>query len=187
MTTSVQDAWERISRLLARIAPQALALLNPPADEASLRSVATRVEHPLPGELATSLRTHNGETIPNGLLAGWRLLSTEEIGAENARWRALATKEPSMMDRDESIRATPGVKPVWWSTDWIPIAENASQRRRHRNPTARRASASSFNGAAASQRRRPAARRRPARGPIARGYGAHFGLGLLVALSNSVM
>jgi cell wall assembly regulator SMI1 len=125
MSHDIQDIWQTVEQWCARNAP---ALADEMADGASDRTLAEageHLEHPWPGQLETSLRLHDGWSafVVHGT---WRLLSAAEIAETWRRIRDIG------FGRDPALPAEGNpngpVEPVFWSDDWLPVAEGAEGR-----------------------------------------------------------
>jgi cell wall assembly regulator SMI1 len=131
---AVANEWDRIKRWLRANAPSWLdeggahPLFHPPASEAELAKLESHLGFPIPGELRSLLRIHDGcrqgpyplpikATSP----AKWRLtpigeiIESRELG-DNASKIATAVK----------LKTVGPVHAVWWSSTWVPVAEDGT-------------------------------------------------------------
>ncbi|MFJ8692039.1 SMI1/KNR4 family protein [Streptomyces roseolilacinus] len=115
---SPSESWHRIDAWLAAHAASDLALLNPPAAPEEIREAERALGIPLPGDLAESLRCHNGvsawatvlpEQSPlavTGIVEHWR--TRMDVAAEN-----------------DGLTPRPWDEEPWWHPLWVPWAEGA--------------------------------------------------------------
>lgn len=131
---AVVNEWHRIERWMRAHAPAWLAegaarpLLRPPASESELAELETYLGFPIPDELRSLLRIHDGcrhGDYPLPIKAPsptqWRLtpiagiIENRELG-ENAGKIATVVK----------LKTVGPVRAVWWSSAWVPIAEDGT-------------------------------------------------------------
>jgi cell wall assembly regulator SMI1 len=65
---SVTELWRRLEAHFAAHAPEVLEFLNPPASEDALLQAAKALDGNLPSDLAESLRVHDGQPCPDGVI-----------------------------------------------------------------------------------------------------------------------
>lgn len=131
---AVANEWDRIERWLRAHAPSWLdeggahPLLHPPAGEAELARLESHLGFPIPGELRSLLRIHDGCRLGPYPLpikatrpAQWRMtpiaeiIESRELG-ENAGKIATPVK----------LKTVGPVRAVWWSSAWVPVAEDGT-------------------------------------------------------------
>lgn len=125
MSDDIHDIWQTVEQWCARHAP---ALADEMADGASDRALAEageRLEDAWPSQLEASLRTHDGWAafVVHG---SWRLLSAAEIADTWRRIRDIGFGDDPALPAEGTPEGP--VDPVFWSDDWLPIAEGAQGR-----------------------------------------------------------
>lgn len=113
----VAAAWDSLEAWMRANAPEALARLRPGASDAALTAAARRLGFPLPEEVKAFYRRHDGGDL--GLFDGQEFLSLQAMVESWNVKRGVAADGPEI-DDDE---APHGVKGVWWSPGWLPIAD----------------------------------------------------------------
>jgi len=120
--------WARFERQLAHHAPTLLDALRPPADNDALDGLARAVGQPLPEAFRTLYRVHDGQSDGfAGVFFGLRFLPVAEAAMEHARWAALLTEDPTLVD-DIDVTASPAgaVRAVYAHPGWVPFASDGA-------------------------------------------------------------
>ena len=115
----VSESWHRIDTWLAAHAPSSLARLNPPASQADIRDAERVLGIPLPGDLAESLRCHNGQHAQVSLLP--EHVEPLPASAIAEHWRMRMDIAAGV----DGLIAAPWADEPWWHLLWIPWAESA--------------------------------------------------------------
>lgn len=101
-----------------------MADLNPPASDTDIQEIEHKIGAKLPTDFAECLKVHNGQKGDSDwLFSGLEFMSSRRILDEWAIWKSL------LDDGDfDDAKAEPsvGIKPVWWSSKWIPFTYNGA-------------------------------------------------------------
>jgi cell wall assembly regulator SMI1 len=112
------ESWRRIDAWLATHSPTDFAVLNPPATPAEVRDAERTLGIPLPGNLAESLRCHNG-------LSTWATLLPEQsplsVSGIVDRWQTCM----DVAAENDGLTTRPWDDEPWWHPLWVPWAESA--------------------------------------------------------------
>ncbi|MGW7052301.1 SMI1/KNR4 family protein [Streptomyces sp. NPDC054887] len=112
------ESWRRIDAWLATHVASQSALLGPPATTDEIGEAERLLGIPLPGDLAESLRCHNGVNQWATLLPEQSPLAVSGI-VEHWRTRmAVAVENDGLVSR-------PWDDEPWWHPLWVPWAEGA--------------------------------------------------------------
>jgi len=119
----VRTAWKRIETWLAANAPSCLDALLPPAAGPAIEDAAAKVNARWPDDYRASLAIHEGQGGQAlGLIGGWYLVPLAEVIELHAMLADLHRElDP---DLDPTIVAAPGVRDVWWTPGWVPVADD---------------------------------------------------------------
>jgi cell wall assembly regulator SMI1 len=131
-TMEVTAAWADIEEWLTANAPKVKKSLRPPADDAKLANLQKKLKLTLPADFVASVRVHDGQRSDDGcalipgpphpLGLGWyELLPLTDIRRE---WSMMKGLDDIGEFEGRKPRATRGIQPVWWSQEWVPIADN---------------------------------------------------------------
>jgi cell wall assembly regulator SMI1 len=120
----MERIWQRIEAWLEKNAPEIRADLQRGASGADMTKAGRTLSVSLPDDLRQSYRIHDG-TKGSGppLLGEWRLLSLSAIARE---WKTLKRLLDDGTFPSDSGDVDEGIKDVWWSAGWIPIASNSA-------------------------------------------------------------
>lgn len=117
-TLSRSESWRRIDAWLAVHSASGLAVLNPPAAPEEIGGAEWFLGIPLPGDLAESLRCHNG-------LSTWATLLPEQaplsVSGLVDRWQTCM----DVATESEGLTTGPWDDEPWWHPLWVPWAESA--------------------------------------------------------------
>jgi cell wall assembly regulator SMI1 len=116
MTDSIADIWRDIETWLGAHAPDRLAELLPPADDAAIARLEDALGAPLPNDFVESLRVHDGAAY----LTSYAYLGVDGAEANIGSGRKRAGDKRPIHDPEADI-----VKPVWWNVLWLPVAEDS--------------------------------------------------------------
>jgi cell wall assembly regulator SMI1 len=134
----VATAWADIEEWLSTHAPKVKKSLRPPGDDAKLEKLQTKMKLILPSDFVASVRVHDGQSSDAELIPGppdplgsasYRLLPLTDIGREWVMMKELLDlglfegRKPRPV-RGRKPKPVPGIQHVWWSTGWVPIADN---------------------------------------------------------------
>ena len=112
------EAWQRIDAWLATHVASEAALLNQPVTPDEVRETERLLGTPLPGDLAESLRCHNG-------LSNWSTILPEQsplaLSSIVEHWQNCMI----IAGENDGLTARPWHDEPWWHPLWIPWAENA--------------------------------------------------------------
>lgn len=126
----VLDAWRRIKQWVSSHVPAWSngpdPLFQQPATSAAIAQLETHLRVEVPDQLKSLLLTNDGcrrgdYPLPMNATkpANWRIVSTIEI---EEQWDLLSSIDAER-ESDHAMRTAGPVSPVWWSRNWIPIAE----------------------------------------------------------------
>ncbi|MDG4857476.1 SMI1/KNR4 family protein [Streptomyces sp. T-3] len=110
-------SWRRIDAWLATHVASDHALLNPPATAEEIREAERILGIPLPGDLAESLRCHNGVSAWATILPEQSPLSVSRLTEQWQTCMQVAAENDGLTPR--SWEDEP-----WWHPRWIPWAES---------------------------------------------------------------
>ncbi|RPE35988.1 SMI1/KNR4 family protein [Kitasatospora cineracea] len=112
------ESWRRIDAWLAMHSAFDLAALNPPATADEVRDAEQALGIQLPGDLAESLRCHNG-------LSTWATLLPEQsplsVSGIVDRWQT----RMDVATENDGLTTRPWDDEPWWHPLWVPWAESA--------------------------------------------------------------
>ncbi len=114
----MHHTWARIERWLRTNAPDVFASLLAPATDDEIGAAERELGVSFPVDLGSSLRRHAGQGDGPGLVDGWRLYDVHEIAAE---WRT-SRSDPDAESFDECVTPAAGIRDVYWSARWVPVA-----------------------------------------------------------------
>jgi cell wall assembly regulator SMI1 len=115
---AVQEAWERLTRAVAGVAPECLAHVGPPASEAAIAAAERALGHRLPADFRAFVALHDG--VADAGPVPVEIASLEAIVRKHALFREMLTEaslSEGVGDPD------PGVQPRWLSPAWIPVVD----------------------------------------------------------------
>ncbi|MDH6228807.1 SMI1/KNR4 family protein [Streptomyces sp. MJP52] len=112
------ESWRRIDTWLAAHAASDAARLNPPATRDELQRAERLLGTPLPGDLAESLRCHNGVSAWSAFLPEQSPLTVSGVVD---RWRTCR----DVAAENDGLTRRPWDDEPWWHPLWIPWAEGA--------------------------------------------------------------
>ncbi|MFJ3703962.1 MULTISPECIES: SMI1/KNR4 family protein [unclassified Streptomyces] len=112
------ESWRRIDAWLATHAASEFALLDPPATPDEIRGAERILGARLPGDLAESLRCHNGVSTWTALLPEQSPLAVSGIVD---RWQICM----DVAAENEGLTPRPWEEEPWWHRLWVPWAESA--------------------------------------------------------------
>ncbi|MEV6967247.1 SMI1/KNR4 family protein [Hamadaea sp. NPDC051192] len=126
----VTEAWARIEAALARVLPETVPTLRPPATEAEIDAVEAALGLPLPPDFQASLRVHDGtewakpSAVPLDLL-----YPAAEIVEATRMWRDGSDDDPLWTDPgvlayqidDKTIRVSGAVRPTLTGENRVPV------------------------------------------------------------------
>ncbi len=128
----IEVEWLRIEQWMKGNAPMWFSqpgldtLFNPPAPNESLKALEACLHQQLPKQLMATLLTHNGcqkgeypLPIRTTRPTKWRTMSTAEIIEEWDLLSSVSANYPFTY----SVRTIGPVQALWWSHNWIPIAD----------------------------------------------------------------
>jgi cell wall assembly regulator SMI1 len=115
---SVHMSWQRIESWLAAHAPSSLDCLNPPAADEAIEAAERALGTALPGDLAASLRCHDGVRKWATILPLQEPLSVERIVETRAMMMEIAADV-------DGFETKPWDDEPWWHPLWIPWATTA--------------------------------------------------------------
>jgi cell wall assembly regulator SMI1 len=114
--------WEKLEEWLKANKRAVLADLNPPADDAAVRDLQSKLRVLLPDDFIGCLKIHNGQRgEAEPLFGADAFLPSRRVLMSWSTWNDLL--EGGDFDGQEA-RPDGTVKPVWWSAGWIPFASN---------------------------------------------------------------
>ncbi|MGW2825621.1 SMI1/KNR4 family protein [Streptomyces sp. NPDC001443] len=112
------DSWRRIDGWLAAHAASDFVRLEPPAAPDALRRAEEALGTPLPGDLADSLRCHDGVT-------GWTTILPEQsplaVRGIVDHWQTCM----GVARENDGLTQRPWDDEPWWHPLWVPWAESA--------------------------------------------------------------
>jgi cell wall assembly regulator SMI1 len=129
------DLWDRFEAMLGAHAPDLLASLRPPANEAQIAATEAKLGVTFPAEVRCAYLRHDGSTHQDGTQQGWFFTSSnwwaclEEM---EVNWEMkVDVSNDARKYPDSSLFPIPDVTwddlkiaPVWWSEKWIPIGHS---------------------------------------------------------------
>ncbi|MGW2873603.1 SMI1/KNR4 family protein [Kitasatospora sp. NPDC001225] len=117
-TLPPSESWRWIDSWLATHTPSGLVLLNPPATPSELQDAEQTLGIPLPGDLADSLRCHNG-------LSTWATVLPEQsplsVSGIVDRWQTCM----DIATENDGLTTRPWDDEPWWHPFWVPWAESS--------------------------------------------------------------
>jgi uncharacterized protein len=116
MKSSVATIWTEIENWLREHAPGRLGELLPGAEDQAIDALEKAFGRSLPDDYRQSLQVHDGSAY----LTSYAYLDsgTVEVNIESGKKRKADHREI----HDPTSRV---INPVWWSTGWLPIAEDS--------------------------------------------------------------
>jgi cell wall assembly regulator SMI1 len=126
-TIDIHQVWGRIHRWLDANAPEMLRQLRPPASPDAIQRAEKILGVEFTPDYRASLAIHDGQG-GIGLLVGWRLQRLIDVVET---WQMLSRHAADVdsgfsTDEDESIQVVDALRPCWWTTKRIPIAEDGA-------------------------------------------------------------
>lgn len=114
----MKEIWGRIENWLKVNYPEGLDKLNEGASDELIKSTEQFVGVNFPDDVKDFFKIHNGISEESYLIAGWYLLSVEDIKSEWKIWKDLLD-EGAFQD----FRCTPheAIQNNWWNDKWIPL------------------------------------------------------------------
>ncbi|MFD4370635.1 SMI1/KNR4 family protein [Streptomyces sp. NPDC058486] len=117
-TLHPSESWRRIDAWLARHAASDFALLNPPATRDDIQRAEQLLGTPLPGDLAASLRCHDG-------VSAWATFLPEQspltVSGIVEHWQT----HMDVAAENDGLTRRPWDDEPWWHPLWVPWAESA--------------------------------------------------------------
>ncbi|MFJ3224421.1 SMI1/KNR4 family protein [Streptomyces sp. NPDC086783] len=112
------ESWRRIDAWLATHAASDFALLNPPATQDDIERAERLLGIALPGDLAESLRCHDG-------VSAWAAFLPEQsplaVSGIVDRWQTCM----DIAAENDGLTRRPWEGEPWWHPLWVPWAESA--------------------------------------------------------------
>ncbi|MFC9943837.1 SMI1/KNR4 family protein [Streptomyces pratensis] len=112
------ESWRLIDAWLATRVPSDFALLDPPATPDEIRNAERILGTPLPGDLAESLRCHNGVSTWTTILPEQSPLTVSGIVDH---WQTCV----NVAVENDGLAPRPWEDEPWWHPLWVPWAESA--------------------------------------------------------------
>ena len=122
MNKMLKQTLQKIESLLKEIFPELLDSLNPSATESQIQALEDALQVPLPEDVKTLYRWHDGERNTVGLFFGMSFLSIEEALEEWKIWAEIAAEGDSVLD--SSIASVPSgfIKENYANRLYLPIS-----------------------------------------------------------------
>lgn len=120
--------WEQIEAWFKEHHPEILETFNPPATEADFESLETVLGFSLPKDFREFYAIHNGQDT--GLVFRSAIIEPESEGLSpiekiiNVHFMYQEISEYGTPVTEEDVEK--GIKPLYWSTQWIPIMEDGT-------------------------------------------------------------
>lgn len=124
MTNKAEELWQRIIERGAMYEENFKECLNlqPGATEEELQLLEETLKVKLPEEVRNFYKMYNGQVWEAGVLAFVRNLMLSPIYEIINNWSFL--QEELDLEDDLELDIEEGIKPFFWNSKWIPIAEN---------------------------------------------------------------
>ncbi len=128
--STIANNWKRIELWLTTNAPEALEYLKGPATEDAIGRAEAKLRLKLPDDVRASLLVHDGSANPTsdyGIAEGFVLYSLDKVIKTRELMHRLRASGDIPASLDREAEPDPGVRPVWWHDNWIPVAANTSR------------------------------------------------------------
>ncbi len=126
----IAQAWKAIEKRLAKLRPELLQSLAPPAPAESVAKLEAAAGLVLPAEFKESLAIHDGQK-PGAETGEYPAFYADDecgsyflLGVRGMLrdWRMFCSVEDAGDFEDAEAAPDPGVAEVWWSRGWVPFA-----------------------------------------------------------------
>ena len=118
----MEKQFERFKAWLAENYKDGLDDLCDPASDAEIKQLEDCLGFPLPADLVSLLKIHNGQKLETGgLFEGQEFLSSHRIIDEWTVWKELLDGDEL---EDTTSEPEDGIKDDWWNPKWIPFTYN---------------------------------------------------------------
>ena len=117
------DAWDRVEKWLQAKCERAYRNLGKPATAAKIAGLEKKLSAKLPREACDIYRRHDGQTMGPPIAGDWKILPLKSV---EAQWNIQQKLLEDGAFAGAVATAKGPVRPVWWSSKWIPMAFNGS-------------------------------------------------------------
>lgn len=114
----MKEIWKRIEKWLEENYSEGLEKLKDGASEELIRETEDFIGVELPADVKEFYKIHNGISGDFYFIAGWYLLSVEDIKSEWKIWKNLLDDGAF---RDFKATSHEAIKADWWNEKWIPL------------------------------------------------------------------